>query len=92
MNDEDEELEESAEVDPEKWSWVEFYGLAFHMLATYCKLWGVWFDGIGEMLTKHAKWKDSREEFAKRAALEIEALTKDLKGEKVGVVSEPGAD
>jgi hypothetical protein len=76
-NEDETEQEETAEKrDPQKWSWLEFFSLATSMVAAYCKLWGVWLDGIADLMDKHQAYKDDREEFAERAAIEIEALTK----------------
>jgi hypothetical protein len=78
LNDEDETEKDSTDEDgPQKWSWIEFWSLMLYMVAAYFKLWAVLWDGVAELLSRHRLWRDEREKFQERAAIEIEALTKD---------------
>lgn len=83
MNDEDEETTESESRDPQKWAWISFWSLFMAACAAHLTLWSHFWVGVSDMMDSHRAWRDGREEFAERAALEIEALTKDLAPTKV---------
>jgi hypothetical protein len=82
--EETEEEDTTEQRDSEKWSWLEFYALMVRMVATYCKLWGVLFDSTAELMEKHRRYKDSRVDFHERAAIEMEALTREAGAEVKG--------
>lgn len=73
MIDED---DEATEETPAQWSWINlgsifvawWYGL-FMITSNTMKQ-------ISEAMESHVEWKTSRKDFAQRAALEIEALTR----------------
>jgi hypothetical protein len=81
MQDEDEqETEQSAERDPQKWSWVAFWSIWVAGIGAYFNLIAVLFGSISDLMDKHQDWKRDQADFARRAALEIEALAKDFSG------------
>jgi hypothetical protein len=84
--DEDEDETESTEKrDPQKWAWTPFWSLFMAACAAQMTLWATFWVGVSDLMDSHHEWRTGREKFAERAALEIEALTKD----PVNAVPEP---
>jgi hypothetical protein len=76
-NEETEEEETEETRDPQRWSWIRFWSTVFAGIGAYWALWGAMWEQVSNLMDEHHEWKNGRETFAERAALEIEALTKE---------------
>lgn len=76
MQDENDQTETPDTPPAVKWSWLYFLSILVAGTSGWFRLIAAMLDDVEVSMDSHVEHKRSREEFAKRAGLEIEALTK----------------
>ena len=80
MEDEDEAAtEETTEKrDPQKWAWINFFSILVASVGAWCHLWALIWSQVSDLMDDHHAWKLKEKDMQRQAALEIEALTREL--------------
>jgi hypothetical protein len=76
--DEDEKEEAAEIVEAQKWEWISFWSLVIKAISGWFTFCGLVIESFAEQLDGHRGYTDGRKAMQERAAMEIEALTKDL--------------
>lgn len=77
--DDDGEIEEAEEkITPgRQWQWIIFWSMVINGIGNLIQSFaGMWHD-IAVAMISHGNWQNEQREFQERAALEIEALTRE---------------
>lgn len=82
---EDDDETESTERAPNAWAWADLLTIMSAGVSGYFALIGAMWSDVSDRIAEHAEFKRSQKDFARKAALEIEALTAAIERERVTV-------
>lgn len=82
---EDDEDEDDVKADPQPWSWLAFWAIMVNGFSTWFTIAGAVISSVGDLMTSHVDYNQSRQKMAEQGAKEIEALVKAVEKDRTPV-------